>query len=84
MIKQNKKLTQEEIQQVTELRNEYGQLVTELGTVEIQITNLSKLKEEIFLKFKEYQTKEQKIENELEEKYGSGQISIETGEVIQT
>ena len=84
MIKQNKKLTQEEIQQVTELRNEYGQLVTELGTVEIQITNLNKLKEDIFSKFKEYQTKEQKIANELEEKYGSGQISIETGEVIQT
>jgi hypothetical protein len=83
MIKQNKKLTQEEIQQVTELRNEYGQLVTELGTVEIQITNLNKLKEDIFSKFKEYQTKEQKIANELEEKYGSGQISIETGEVIQ-
>lgn len=82
MIKENKKLTQEEIQQITQLRDEYGKLVTDLGTVEVQLVSLNKFKEDIFLKFKEYQVKEQKIANELENKYGSGQISLETGEVI--
>lgn len=37
MIKDKKKLTKEEIQQITQLRDEYGKLVTDLGTVEVQL-----------------------------------------------
>ena len=80
MIK--KVLTQEEIQQVTKLREEFNSLTISAGEVEMQIINLQLQKEQIKDNFKKLQTQESVIVNELENKYGKGTISLETGEFI--
>ena len=81
MIKDKKKLTKEEIQKLQDLKDNYDMLINELGLVEAQILNLGKMKEEIQSKFIEYQEKEQKLASELEKKYGTGKLSLETGEI---
>jgi hypothetical protein len=80
MIK--KVLTQEEIQQVTKLREEFNSLTISAGEIEMQIINLQLQKEQIKDNFKKLQTQESVIVNELENKYGKGTISLETGEFI--
>ena len=80
MIK--KVLTQEEIQQVTKLREEFNSLTISAGEIEMQIINLQFQKEKIKDNFKKLQTQESVIVNELENKYGKGTISLETGEFI--
>lgn len=80
MIK--KVLTKEEIQQVTKLREEFNTLTISAGEIEMQIINLQLQKEQIKDNFKKLQTQESVIVNELENKYGKGTISLETGEFI--
>ena len=80
MIK--KVLTQEEIQQVTKLREEFNSLTISAGEIEMQIINLQLQKDKIKDNFIKLQTQESKVINELENKYGKGTISIETGEFI--
>tara|TARA_B110000858_G_scaffold138969_1_gene157818 strand:- start:296 stop:547 length:252 start_codon:yes stop_codon:yes gene_type:complete len=80
MIK--KVLTQEEIQQVTKLREEFNALTISAGEIEMQIINLQLQKDKIKDNFIKLQTQESKVINELENKYGKGTISLETGEFI--
>ena len=80
MIK--KVLTQEEIQQVTKLREEFNSLTISAGEIEMQIINLQLQKGKIKDNFIKLQTQESKVINELENKYGKGTISLETGEFI--
>ncbi|MDA9268155.1 hypothetical protein N9P60_00155 [bacterium] len=80
MIK--KVLTQEEIQQVTKLREEFNSLTISAGEIEMQIINLQLQKDKIKDNFIKLQTQESKVINELENKYGKGTISLETGEFI--
>tara|TARA_R110001592_G_scaffold148983_3_gene374337 strand:+ start:329 stop:580 length:252 start_codon:yes stop_codon:yes gene_type:complete len=80
MIK--KVLTQEEIQQVTKLREEFNSLTISAGEIEMQIINLQLQKDKIKDNFLKLQTQESKVINELENKYGKGTISLETGEFI--
>lgn len=80
MIK--KVLTQEEIQQVTKLREEFNSLAISAGEIEMQIINLQLQKDKIKDNFIKLQTQESKVINELENKYGKGTISLETGEFI--
>lgn len=80
MIK--KVLTQEEIQQVTKLREEFNSLTISAGEIEMQIINLQLQKEKIKDNFIKLQTQESKVINELENKYGKGTISLGTGEFI--
>ena len=77
-----KVLTKEEIGQVTKLREEFNNLTFSLGEIEMQILNLNFQKESIKENFKKLQTQEQIVVSELENKYGKGTISLETGEFI--
>lgn len=79
---EKKVLTKEEIGQVTKLREEFNNLTFSLGEIEMQILNLNFQKESIKENFKKLQTQEQTVVSELENKYGKGTISLETGEFI--
>mgnify|MGYP003110924248 FL=1 len=48
----------------------------------MQIINLEIKKEQIKEKLKSLQQKEIKLAKELEEKYGNGEISLESGEFL--
>jgi stress response protein YsnF len=79
---EKKVLTQEELQEVKDLQIESSNLISQFGELEVVIQNLSLKKEELITKLKELKDKEVKIGQILQDKYGDGNIDIETGEFI--
>jgi len=79
---EKKVLTQEELQEVKDLQIENSNLISQFGELEVVIQNLSLKKEELIIKLKELKDKEVKIGQILQDKYGDGNIDIETGEFI--
>lgn len=79
---ENKKLTTEEIQRITELQQKNNTLVTELGQVELIKLNLQLRKESAEKFLEELRSEEQELGKELTDKYGSGSINLETGEFV--
>jgi stress response protein YsnF len=75
-------LTQEEIQKVTNLRQQFNELVNVIGNIEVQIMDLQLKKEQLKSSLQQLQEQELTVAKELEEKYGQGTISIETGEFL--
>jgi chromosome segregation ATPase len=83
-----KKLTQEELQTIQEMQTQYNKFVFELGSVEAQIQSvknqrslLEQDKEGILNDIKTLGEKERELINTLQEKYGSGSINPQTGEI---
>tara|TARA_R100001377_G_scaffold83249_1_gene64512 strand:- start:742 stop:1017 length:276 start_codon:yes stop_codon:yes gene_type:complete len=83
------KFTQEELDQVTKLRDENSQKISEFGQVELEIllTNqrsesLSIAKGKLQTDYVKLQTKEQELVRTLNEKYGAGQVDLLSGEFI--
>ena len=79
---EKKVLTQEEIQKLTELKSQFNELVNVVGNVEIQIMDLQLKKEQLKSNLQNLQQQEIAIAKELEDKYGQGSISLETGEFL--
>lgn len=79
---EKKVLTEEEIKNIASLREEFNSLTYSAGEIEIQIMNLSMQKEEKKSQFKSLQQREQQAVMDLENKYGKGTISLETGEFL--
>jgi hypothetical protein len=79
---ETKKLTQEELQQISSLRQEFDLLVGNLGLTEFQMLELEIQKNEIKKQIIDIKSKETQILNNLNQKYGDGSISLETGEFI--
>ena len=75
-------LTQEEIQKLTELKSQFNELVNVVGNVEIQLMDLQLKKEQLKSSLQNLQQQEISIAKELEDKYGQGSISLETGEFL--
>jgi len=83
------KFTQEEIDQITELRNANSQKISEFGQVELEILlttqrseSLSIAKGKLQNDYIDLQTKEQVLVRTLNEKYGAGQVDLLSGEFI--
>lgn len=83
-----KMLTAQEIVSLKDLNKDFGKTLNSLGDIEVKL-NLLNQKEKELLKEKEgllsdYNTlrsKETEITNQLLEKYGEGQIDIESGKI---
>ena len=83
------KFTQEELNQITELRDANSQKISEFGQVELEILltaqrseSLSIAKGKLRKDYVELQTKEQELVRTLNEKYGAGQVDLSSGEFI--
>jgi chromosome segregation ATPase len=76
-----KKLSEEELQQVKEIKQEYTKLALSLGELELQKANLEKEKTRLLNYQDQLGNKEVEIAQKLTEKYGNGSINIETGEI---
>lgn len=83
-----KKLNEEEITQIKELQTQYNKFVFELGSFEAQLADLTNhkivIEEEktnVLNDIKTLTTKEKELLTSLQEKYGVGNINIETGEI---
>ena len=76
-----KKLTAEELQQIKEFKQEYNNLVTSLGELELQKANIADEQDNLLSSRKSIYEKESALAKQLQEKYGQGSINLETGEV---
>ncbi len=76
---ENKKLTQEEIKSLQELREKENQVIYNIGYLEI-ITKQQKI--ELENQYIEIQTQLKTIADQLQSKYGEGNINIETGDFV--
>lgn len=74
------KLEEKEIKQLTDLKLDFDNLVQTIGSIEIQIMNLKLQKEKLKDNLEKIREEETTLGKELEEKYGNGTISLETGE----
>lgn len=84
------KVTEQELTEIQELRNSLYAIITATGELHLnklllqeQLADLNvqiNLQEKNFMEFRQ---KEQVIYQQLQEKYGTGNINIETGEVTE-
>ena len=79
---EKKVLTEEEINKLKELRKQFEELTNVVGSTEIQIMNLQIRKEQLKINLQNLQQQELVLAKELEEKYGDGTISLESGEFL--
>ena len=79
---EKKVLTEDEVSSLKDLKKQYRDLTEATGVIEMQIINLEIKKEQIKEKLKSLQQEEIKLAKELEEKYGNGEISLESGEFL--
>jgi len=77
---ENKKLSQEELQQLKDFQTESNNVTFTLGQIDIQRALLEGQRNEILEKLAQLQEKNNKFAIELQEKYGDGNIDLETGE----
>jgi hypothetical protein len=82
-------LTQEELQSVRDLQSKYNQTLFEIGVAEAQrlalleqIEKLESNKKALLGDLTTIEQKENDLAKSLQEKYGTGSINPETGEVM--
>ena len=78
----NQKLTQEELNQLSELQQKNAALVQELGQISLAEINLESRKEKAEEFLGELRQAEADLVKALEETYGVGSIDLQAGEFI--
>lgn len=85
-----KKVTEQELTEIKNLRESLFQIVSSIGELNLnkfllenQISDVDKSIKEQQLKFLDFQEKERVLFEQLQNKYGTGNIDIETGEVTE-
>jgi hypothetical protein len=88
-MSENKQLSPEEVKSIKDLQTKYNKTILELGSIESQIISLKKQlkifeeeKSNIVNDLDKISEIEKELINALQEKYGTGNINIETGEII--
>ena len=84
-----KKLDEQDIKKLTELRQKSQEKIMQFGEIEMEIIFLEgridemlKMKETFKQELKTMQEEERNISKDLEDKYGRGNLNLETGEFI--
>ena len=77
----NPMMTQEELQQIQEVRKQMLQVASALGELSYQETILNLEKEKFVENVKSLREKERNLLSEFGKKYGDGVINLETGEI---
>jgi len=73
-------LEKQELDTIKEIQQTELNLVDQLGSIEYQIQTLRLQKDNLRQEIIKLQTKSQKFGDDLQQKYGDGNINIETGE----
>ena len=76
------KLTQEEIQQLTELRTKTSELTFLRGQIGIAEDNIKRQLNELAEQFNELYKTEREISQEMFKKYGKGEVDMEQGTFV--
>lgn len=77
---ESKKVTQEELQQISDIQNKYQIISQELGNIELQRIALEGRRQATEKFLLETQTQEREIIEAIEKEYGKGNIDLKTGE----
>ena len=76
------KLTEEELQSIKNARNGFDEITVKFGQVEVEIANLSSTKEMLIKELSNLKNTEREIIKNITEKYGDGELDINTGVFI--
>ena len=78
---EKKVLTQEELTQLRNLQSRQNDILVSLGSIEYRITLLEQNKEILKAQVLEIEKLNSDLGAELTQKYGSGNLDLETGEI---
>jgi hypothetical protein len=78
---ETKVLTQEELTQLKNIQSKQDNLIINLGSLEYRILVLTQNKEILKAQILELEKLNSELGHQLTEKYGSGKINPETGEI---
>jgi hypothetical protein len=78
----SKKLSQEEVSLLRGFQQKNNDVIVQLGSIAVSIDALEEQHEDLLTKFRNLQKEQNVAAKEMEEKYGSGNIDLETGEII--
>jgi hypothetical protein len=73
-------LTEKELQDLKDIQVKTNQIIMSLGQAEVQKAILEGQKNDLLNKLADLQESQNKLGKDLQEKYGIGNINIETGE----
>ena len=79
-MSKKKVLSEKEINRIKKVKEDFQILISQVGEIEVGIINLKSRKRELEGELTKIQQEEIDIAKELEDKYGKGNISLETGE----
>ncbi len=79
-IKQTK-VTEEELKEIKNFQNEIDVITYQLGQLTLKKLNLKKEKELVNIQYEQLLLKEKEIGDKLQEKYGTAQIDLKTGNI---
>lgn len=75
-----KKLTEEELNTIKNLSNNFNEVFLNIGILQVQIAELELKREGAYSSISELRNLEKEIFEKLKEKYGEGVIDLNTGE----
>jgi predicted nuclease with TOPRIM domain len=83
---ENVKLTEQELQQIQDLRLKYANVTAQLGQLKVeqilvnkQLTRLNDLENQFIKDYEQVQTDEEQFAKLITEKYGIGDVDVESG-----
>jgi uncharacterized coiled-coil DUF342 family protein len=77
---ENKLLSQDELNEIVQLRNEFANVFASIGSIQSRIKELEEENESNYTSLKEIQKKEEVLFEKLKNNYGEGNIDLVTGE----
>jgi uncharacterized coiled-coil DUF342 family protein len=77
---ENKKLSEEELQQINELRTDFANAFANIGSVQSKIKELEDENQINYASLKEIQEREADLFEKLKTSYGEGTVDLITGE----
>ena len=77
---ENKLLSQDELNEIVQLRNEFANVFASIGSTQSRIKELEEENESNYTSLKEIQKKEEVLFEKLKNNYGEGNIDLITGE----
>lgn len=77
---ENKKLSQDELNEIVQLRNEFANIFASIGSIQSRIKELEEENAPNYITLKEIQKKEEVLFEKLKNNYGEGNIDLITGE----
>jgi hypothetical protein len=78
---ENQVLTQDELTQLRNLRDQQNNILSGLGSIEYRITLLENNKTSLKAQIAELEQANATLGAQLTEKYGNGSLNLETGEI---